>query len=42
VGGTINVYLRLLNGIPAAEGPFNIYTMEGLIFVHVLGMVPTM
>jgi iron(III) transport system permease protein len=41
-GGTINVYLRLLMGSDLAEGPFNIYSLEGLIFVHVLGMVPTM
>lgn len=41
-GGTINVYLRALTGSDAAEGPFNIYSLAGLIFVHVLGMVPTM
>ena len=41
-GGTLNVYLRSLTGSDAAEGPFNIYSLEGLIFVHVLGMVPTM
>jgi len=41
-GGTINVYLRALTGSDAADGPFNIYSLEGMIFVHVLGMVPTM
>ncbi|HZD42031.1 MAG TPA: ABC transporter permease subunit, partial [Terriglobales bacterium] len=41
-GGTLNVYLRFLLGSDAAEGPFNIFSMEGLIFVHVLGIVPTM
>ena len=41
-GGTINVYLRAMTGSDAAEGPFNIYSLPGLIFVHVLGMVPTM
>ena len=41
-GGTINVYLRALAGSDAAEGPFNIYSLEGLIFVHVLGMIPTL
>ncbi|MGH7931351.1 MAG: ABC transporter permease [Candidatus Binatia bacterium] len=41
-GGTINVYLRMLIGSDAPNGPFNIFSMEGLIFVHVLGMVPTM
>lgn len=41
-GGTINVYLRALTGSDAAEGPLNIYSLPGLIFVHVLGMVPTL
>lgn len=41
-GGTINVYLRALTDSDAADGPFNIYSLPGLIFVHVLGMVPTM
>ncbi|HEX9455286.1 MAG TPA: iron ABC transporter permease [Candidatus Binatia bacterium] len=41
-GGTINVYLRALTGSDSLEGPFNIYSLPGLIFVHVLGMVPTM
>jgi len=41
-GGTINVYLRTLTGSAGLEGPFNIYSLPGLIFVHVLGMVPTM
>jgi iron(III) transport system permease protein len=41
-GGTVNVYLRLLMGSDAADGPFNIFSLSGLIFVHVLGIVPTM
>jgi iron(III) transport system permease protein len=41
-GGTANVYFRWLAGSDAAEGPFNIYSIEGLIFVHVLGIIPTM
>lgn len=41
-GGTINVYLRALTGSDATEGPFNIFSLEGLIFVHVLGIIPTM
>lgn len=41
-GGTINVYLRAFAGSDAPEGPLNIYSLPGLIFVHVLGMVPTM
>ncbi len=40
--GTLNVYLRTLFGIDGNSGPFNIFTLEGLIFVHVLGIVPTM
>ena len=41
-GGTINVYLRMLLGTDAADGPFNIFSMTGLVFVHVLGIIPTM
>lgn len=40
--GTINVYLRALMGSESSSGPFNIYSLEGLIFVHVLGIIPTM
>ena len=41
-GGTVNVYLRTLFGIDSGEGPFNIFSMTGLVFVHVLGIIPTM
>ncbi|MGB7947994.1 MAG: ABC transporter permease subunit, partial [Candidatus Binatia bacterium] len=41
-GGTVNVYLRQILGSEAAEGPLNIFSLGGLIFVHVLGIVPTM
>src|SRR5258706_16201084 len=41
-GGTINVYVRALTVSDSLEGPVNIYSLPGLIFVHVLGMVPTM
>ena len=41
-GGTVNVYLRQVLGSEAAEGPLNIFSLGGLIFVHVLGIVPTM
>ena len=41
-GGTINVYLRPLLGMEGGDGPFNIFSMTGLIFVHVLGIIPTM
>ncbi len=41
--GLINVMLRKLLGMDVAggEGPFNIYTMPGLLFVMALHMVPT-
>ena len=41
-GGTINVYLRMLLGMEGGDGPFNIFSMTGLVFVHVLGIIPTM
>ena len=41
-GGTINVYLRALLGMEGGDGPFNIFSMTGLVFVHVLGIIPTM
>ena len=41
-GGTINVYLRTLLGMEGGDGPFNIFSMTGLVFVHVLGIIPTM
>jgi len=40
--GTVNQWIRLLFGIDTNEGPFNIFSMQGLIFVHVLGVVPSM
>ena len=40
--GIVNVYFRGLVGSDAAGGPFNIFTLEGMIFVHVLGTIPTM
>jgi len=40
--GIVNVYIRGLFGSAAADGPFNIFTLEGMIFVHVLGTIPTM
>lgn len=40
--GTINQWIRLVTGSDTREGPFNIFTLEGLIFVHVLGGIPTM
>ncbi|MDA1216277.1 MAG: ABC transporter permease subunit, partial [Chloroflexi bacterium] len=40
--GTINQYLRLMVGSDSLSGPINIFSMGGLIFVHVLGVVPSM
>lgn len=40
--GTINQWIRIVTGSDATDGPFNIFTIEGLIFVHVLGGIPTM
>lgn len=40
--GTINQYIRIITGSDAITGPINIFTMGGLIFVHVLGVVPSM
>lgn len=39
--GFINVFLRTLFGLPGPEGPFNIYTLWGMIFVSGLSVVPT-
>ena len=40
--GTLNQYLRILFGLDTNQGPFNIFSMEGLIFVQALGLVPSM
>ena len=40
--GTINQYIRIIIGSDATSGPINIFSMGGLIFVHVLGVVPSM
>ena len=40
--GTVNQWIRIITGSDATDGPFNIFTLEGLIFVHVLGGIPTM
>ncbi len=41
-GGVINEYLRLLFGLATRDGPLNIFTMGGMIFVTALGLVPSM
>ena len=40
--GTINEYVRLIIGSDSRQGPFNIYTLWGMIFVSGLGIVPSM
>src|SRR5215204_6267256 len=40
--GTLNQWVRLLFGMDVREGPVNIFSMEGMIFVHALGIVPSM
>jgi iron(III) transport system permease protein len=40
--GTLNQYIRLIFGLDTNEGPFNIFSMEGMIFVQSLGLVPSM
>lgn len=39
--GVLNVFLRALLGLSGDEGPFNIYTIWGMIFVSGLSVVPT-
>ena len=40
--GAVNEYIRLILGSDARSGPFNVYTMQGMIFVTALGIVPSM
>ena len=40
--GTLNQYIRLVTGSDATDGPLNIFTMQGIIFVQVLAFIPTM
>ena len=40
--GTLNMWLRALFHLDVREGPFNILSLEGMIFVHAIGMVPSM
>lgn len=39
--GVINVFLREVVGINVSKGPINIYTMEGMIFVTGIALVPS-
>jgi iron(III) transport system permease protein len=40
--GTGNMWLRQIFGLNVTEGPFNILSLEGMIFVHTIGIVPSM
>jgi iron(III) transport system permease protein len=40
--GTLNMWIRVIFGLDTREGPFNILTLEGMIFVHALGIIPSM
>jgi iron(III) transport system permease protein len=40
--GTLNQWARQIFGLDVREGPVNIFSMEGMIFVHALGIVPSM
>src|ERR1700716_3060879 len=40
--GTLNMWIRSLFGLDTREGPFNILTLEGMIFVHAIGIIPSM
>jgi len=40
--GTLNMWLRLIFGLDTREGPFNALSLEGMIFVHAIGIIPSM
>jgi iron(III) transport system permease protein len=40
--GTLNLWFRTLLGLDIREGPFNILSLEGMIFVHAIGIIPSM
>lgn len=40
--GTINVWIREILQLNIRNGPVNIFSMEGMIFVHALGIIPSM
>lgn len=40
--GALNEYIRLVTGSENRQGPLNIYTIEGMIIVTALGIVPSM
>src|SRR3981081_973282 len=40
--GTLNMWLRVIFGLDTKEGPFNVLSLEGMIFVHAIGIIPSM
>lgn len=40
--GTGNMWLRQIFGLNVTEGPFNILSIQGMIFVHAIGVIPSM
>jgi iron(III) transport system permease protein len=40
--GTLNMWLRTIFNLDVREGPFNILSLEGMIFVHAIGVIPSM
>jgi iron(III) transport system permease protein len=39
--GTLNMWIRSGLGLDGRDGPFNILTLQGMVFVHALGIVPS-
>src|SRR6266568_2026840 len=40
--GTLNMWIRTVLGLDTKEGPFNVLSLEGMIFVHAIGIIPSM
>jgi len=40
--GTLNMWIRTVFGLDTREGPFNVLSLEGMIFVHAIGIIPSM
>jgi iron(III) transport system permease protein len=40
--GTLNMWIRAIFGLDTREGPFNVLSLEGMIFVHAIGIIPSM
>jgi iron(III) transport system permease protein len=40
--GTANMWFRQIFGLDVREGPFNVLSLEGMIFVHAIGIIPSM